>query len=1095
MKYRVGLDIGTASLGVAAFSLDKDNNPEQLVYSKVHIFDEPVEKAPGKLIAKKAKRRQCRMQRRQIDRRLFRTRQIVKLAKEIGLTLEPDSDSGRTLLEIRAKAAREKISLADMIRVFIHLGKHRGYAGEFRNRQNGGKGKLGEVESGSNDLKIKMTELAQQLGMTEVTVGQYLLHLVNTGKSSKLKIKEPQDTSIPEPNLYALRFQVESEFNLIWQTQASHYSELNKSHKGKPLKDQFYNAIFFQRPLKSFEVMVGQCPLEKTLARSPKAQMAFQNFRIEKTLADLRWGSGRGAVALTAEQKNEIRKLCQKNETVKFEKIYSQLTKAGHRAPINKNLNLERLSRDEIPGNKTISVFKKLDLVENWLLLSETTQIQVINFLADLGNPELLDDSKWHERLYTRSGSKRNYSDDFVNFINLIKDHPKFDQFTKMGFEGGRAAYSIKALKQLTAWMQSPWWSPDTKIGSNIDEYEAIRVLYPNSIDTKIQTKARLETLPKTGNDIVDGALRQVKKIVNNMIDQLGGPPAEIIVELSREMGVGLTLRSERENEASKNKKKNDSIKTELIQHNIAPSKSNIRRYKLWEQQDMRHCVYCTKPISLADAVNGAETNYEHIIPRSLTQVNLKLSEIALAHKGCNDEKGKRTPYQTWGDNPARWNIIVHRAEELRQKAKSTKNGDIRRSLYRKAKLLLLQDFESEVLTDESIDQFADSQLHLTSWISREVAEWLQSIAKTSVSKGQLTASLRRKWRLDTVIPEVRLKTGLPVLDTEGNVITQENFSCLFKDKEAEKRIDHRHHFIDAVVIALTSRALFQKIATQYRKDSEQNPQGRFGFRIGDLTPINNLREMTMQAVSDPELLSFKVDHYISGAFFQETPYGRGRSDANKLSSRVLIRDLVPKSSGKKTISKEDVLEVIEKIDGPLIKKVVLEVFNERIASGYSAENALREPIKRRFYGRDQIIKRVKVLRRENYSEAIEVRHVDSSSKEHKKLLLSDGYAYLEIDTANNIKPKLVTNYEAAKVTGIPARDSIIRVYKGDVVEHIINRERYRVCYFRALAKNCAVLPIVEPRSFDNAYKTAPKLSGVVRSIRFVEFISLYKMV
>lgn len=44
MRYRVGLDVGTASLGVVAVSLDNDKQPTDLVWRHVRIFDEPLKK-------------------------------------------------------------------------------------------------------------------------------------------------------------------------------------------------------------------------------------------------------------------------------------------------------------------------------------------------------------------------------------------------------------------------------------------------------------------------------------------------------------------------------------------------------------------------------------------------------------------------------------------------------------------------------------------------------------------------------------------------------------------------------------------------------------------------------------------------------------------------------------------------------------------------------------------------------------------------------------------------------------------------------------------------------------------------------------------
>lgn len=79
MRYRVGLDVGTASLGLAAVSLDENNNPIDLIWKHIRIFDEPLEKSQEGLKSKKAGRRAARMQRRQIDRRLGRTKRISAL--------------------------------------------------------------------------------------------------------------------------------------------------------------------------------------------------------------------------------------------------------------------------------------------------------------------------------------------------------------------------------------------------------------------------------------------------------------------------------------------------------------------------------------------------------------------------------------------------------------------------------------------------------------------------------------------------------------------------------------------------------------------------------------------------------------------------------------------------------------------------------------------------------------------------------------------------------------------------------------------------------------------------------------------------------
>ena len=915
MRYRVGLDVGTASLGVAAVSLDEKNNPTGLIWKHVRIFDEPLEKSQAGLKSKKAGRRAARMQRRQIDRRLGRTKRIAALLPLLGIRMEPSPDSGRTLPELRAIAARQQVGLQDLIRIFIRIGKRRGYAGEFRPKKEGAK--LGEVEGGNNDLKAEMQALAEAKGQKSITLGEFLYQRWLDGKPIKLKIKESDDKTTTDKNLYALRSQLEDEFNQIWQTQSAFYPVMLTEYEGKPLREVFHRAIFHQRPLKSVGGMVGSCSLEPTLPRAPRAQMAFQRFRIEKTLADLRWGAGKRAEKLTPEQKAVIRRLCDEKEVVKFEAIYKALAVAGCPKPETKGLNLDRLSRDEIPGNKANHVFRKLDMEQDWLALDERTQIQVINFLADLGSPEQLDDPVWHTRFAKADGTPRQLPSELVTFINKMKIHEKFDRLSKIEinrakFDGGRASYSIKALKTLTEWLDSPWWPENVQGEMRPDEEAAIRVCYPDSVIKKVALQARLGKPPVTGNDVVDGSLRQIRYVVNRMIGELGTTPEQIVVEMARDLSVGVAKRNERESENAKNRKARLEAEEQIRQHGVTVTPSRVRRYLLWKEQGAGHCPYCSKTITLADALNGAETEYEHILPRSLTQVGLKRSEIVLAHRSCNQEKGNRTPYQAWGHDADRWQVIQVRAKYF---------ADNKRD--RKAKLLLLEDFEQEVLTDESIDGFADRQFHQTSWIAKEAAQWLQSICKTpvSVSRGEMTAGLRRKWKLETVIPQARIDEGLPVLDEEGQVISPEEFAkyrdvweghrvldshgkldkLRHTDRKLNKRIDHRHHLIDAITIALTSRALFQQMARQYKLDSERvGADEKPRLRIGEALPLKNVRELALAAVKECPL-SIKPDRYPDGAIFQETAYGialKEGEDKSRLTLRVKIVELIDRKKG-----------------------------------------------------------------------------------------------------------------------------------------------------------------------------------------------------
>lgn len=1076
MRYRVGLDVGTASLGVAAFSLDNHNNPIDLIWKHVRIFDEPLEKSQAGLKSKKAGRRAARMQRRQIDRRLGRTKKIAGLAYLLVDKLEPSLDSGRSLLELRAKAAREQISLSDLIRIFIRIGKRRGYAGEFKPKNEGAK--LGEVESGNSDLNAEMQLLAATKGIESITIGEFLYERWLEGKPTKLKIKEADDKNTADKNLYALRSQLENEFDQIWQTQSIFHPQLNSQHQSKPLQAIFHDAIFYQRPLKSVSGMVGQCSLEPTLPRAPRAQLAFQRFRIEKTLADLRWGAGIKAEKLSSAQKIVIRELCDAKDVVKFDAIYKALETAGCPKPDTKGLNLDRLSRDEIPGNKTNHAFRKMNIEQEWLALNERTQIQVINFLADLGSPEQLDDPLWHKRFAKSDGTARQLPEPFVEFINQLKNNEKFERLSKMGFESGRASYSIKALETIIDWLATPWWPDNWQGELRPDEEAAIRVCYPHLSNQTIELVDKLNSPPVTGNSVVDGSLRQIRYVMNRMIQDLGEVPEQIVVEMARDLSVGISKRNERESENAKNRKARLEAEDQIQQHGVIVTPSRVRRYLLWKEQGAGHCPYCSKTITLADALSGAETEYEHILPRSLTQVGLKRSEIVLAHRSCNQEKGNRTPYQAWGHESERWQVIESRAKYFFDH----KN-------YRKAKLLLLEDFEQEVLTDESIDGFADRQFHQTSWIAKEAAQWLQCISKTpvSVSRGEMTASLRRKWKLETVIPQVRIEEDLPVLDQAGQVISPEQFEkyrdvweghkvldghgkldkSRHTDRKVDKRLDHRHHLIDAITIALTSRSLFQQMARQYKLDSEHTINNeKPKLRIGEALPLKNVRELALTAVRECPL-SIKPDRYPDGAIFQETAYGIALKDGESrglLTLRQPLNRLIDSKKG----TVDSARRAINNIVSSITREIVTKAFEARILQGYSAIMALTEPIYQEHYGKKIQIKRV-VCYTDNYSDnALQIVHQSRDGKEHIKRLRHNGYAYLETERTDGriLKQDLVTIEQAMKRKFKNTTENIFRLSKGDVVLNNDDGKRYRIGYF-TLEGNIFLIPHTDPRAFD----------------------------
>ena len=1044
MKYRLGLDVGTASVGLVALELDGKDRPVKAVYQSVRIFAEPLQpakKGGGVGEPKKAARRLARQQRRLHERRARQMKRIAQLARPMGLDPEKISaDKGQRIHEKRALAATSRVSLEDLLRVFLKMAKRRGYYGGFKVKKDN---KKGAVETGINELKAEMEKHQCE------TLGQYLWHRVKNDEHLRLK----------EEGLFADRQMLQDEFARIWAEQEKHHPVLKEKHREKSLRECFERAIVEQRPLKSPAPMTGNCSLEPMLPRAPMAQPVMQAFRIEKQIADLRWGSSRRAKSLSPEQREFIRKELQNKKEVKFTALYKALQKAGCPGPEGRELNLAHGDRETLTGDRTAGAMRTLKLQDKWEKMMAKHQISVINLLADMGSPEVFDAPEWDKNLMGSKGKERKIEPEVKEFIEAMLDTEKFGRLAKMGFDGGRASYSIKALEKLAAIMQK----------DGIDEHGAIEKAYPQN--QAEQLNATLSSHDLTGNTVIDVALRQVRWEVNRAINKLGGPPAQIIIELSRDMKAGPNTRKKRMKKMRDNEKRNKIAAKEINRcTGGSATPSQIKRYLLWEEQGKKYCPYCSVPINLSAAINGNQTEYEHILPKSLTRIGKKRDFLVLAHKSCNQDKEDKTPWQTWGQDKERWKIIEERAKQFEAGYKATIDGKERTFKRKgKARQLLIKDFETEALDEELIGEFSERQFQESARIAKACGKWLRRIcADVSVSRGLLTAHLRRTWGLDTVIPEVRYEEGMPVFDEDYQAseaetgqkeckISPKYFdkhrsywegrSTTSKDKRTtrrlNKRIDHRHHLVDALVIALTTPGLYQRMAMNYQQVSDA---GKRKPRLRAEPGLKqDIRPEALRLVRDCSP-RHKPDRWLGGNMFQDT--AKAIKEENGKQFYVYRKDLSALKKGD-----------IEKIVSETIRKEIEKEIKKRLEQGMTLEEALKKPIKDPEWNTP--IRRV-FLRGNEAKDAVKVEHGDRQSDLHKHLE-PEGYAYLEFDSKQaDSTPTLVRLHEAIKQGKQSTREDIVRFYKNDTVRDDKNGKCYIIKQFKEGRPSVFLCPITE---------------------------------
>jgi CRISPR-associated endonuclease Csn1 len=192
-----------------------------------------------------------------------------------------------------------------------------------------------------------------------------------------------------------------------------------------------------------------------------------------------------------------------------------------------------------------------------------------------------------------------------------------------------------------------------------------------------------------------------------------------------------------------------------------------------------------------------------------------------------NRYKGQRTPVDAYGGNEDKWNQITQQLSHWDKGLQGKKNR-----FYQDQNDLQKRDFIS-------------SQLNDTRYMSVLALQYLKQLgADITTNKGVLTSWLRHQWGLDELIGNVREKD----------------------------RVDHRHHAIDAVVIACMDRTLYRDMVS-LAKDLERS---RSELRMRDLhidPPWLGLRNDLKQHLA-AVIISHSVQRKLSGALHEETGVG-----------------------------------------------------------------------------------------------------------------------------------------------------------------------------------------------------------------------------
>lgn len=917
MQWRLGLDMGTNSLGWWAFELDTRAEIPVVCSSLdggVYIFSDGRE--PGKSgrvgDSRAVARRLARGMRRNRDRGINRRTEALRCLVDFGL-LPADRQARRHLFDssrgdtnpdrynpyrLRAEALERPLSRDELGRVLLHLALRRGFKSGRKERSDEDGGNLREMIGGLREA------------LAGRTLGQFLWHRIledrkreaQGGKAQGIRFRAGQEF-YPDRAMYA------DEFDAIRRIQEQ-YHDLNPED-WEAIRER---SVLYQRPLKPVEK--GACEFLPGEKRHWRDTPEGQDFRMYQELNALRWLDGNMAShPLDREQYIALLDaLLTRRSEVKFSSMRGRSFRRADGSPMfpaDSRFNLESDRRTGLKPHWIAAEMQGNDMLAPlWQAYASVDGDggklgDIFTELHDQADPETLRRKLAEDfgltgevaaalmdlKLPTATSSVSRRFMEMV--VPVMRDqglmyHEAVSQLADA--DGGALHHSHRPAagdrdnlpyygEILSGSMMGG--NPDASGDSN-PEYRFGRIANPT----------------------VHVALNALRRVVNSLIERFG-PPYEIHVELSRDLKSTREQRDRTVSEQARNEKENKRISKLLETHGIAHATAvDLKKVKLWEElgddELTRCCPYSGRVISFAQLLNG-EAEIEHILPFRRTLDN-SMANLTVAMKWANALKGNRTPFEAFseesGDGKIDWDDIRAAASKLPAN-KAWRFGPDAMERFEKE-----NDFIARQLTDNA-------------YIARSAMRYLgclNGVRSIVPNRGGLTALLRGKWGLNGILSDDNMKT----------------------------REDHRHHAVDAAVIGLADRRVLAEVSRLTGRSAD----GRIRIDVPDLSP--ELEDAIRERVSRI-VVAYRPDHGWQGGMFKETAYGFIKKDRrdpdlpeHDLVTRKPLLSLTPKEFGQ--------------IRDPDIRRAVETCLADAAESGEKPETALAR------FSRENGINRVRIL-------------------------------------------------------------------------------------------------------------------------------------
>lgn len=881
--YRLGLDIGIASVGAAVVQTNSFDNPCHLTEPDVRIFPAAECRENGKNNGKSAAvpRRECRSTRRRIRRKQLRMnciKQALQKADIINIDEFMKRYSDGTIpnvYQLRYEGLDRLLTDDEFAQILIHIAKHRGFLSTRRADKK-------DKESGAI---LAATSANQKLMMEKGyrTVGEmmYLDESFHTPCSSNEQgfIVTPRNKAKDyKHTIY--RSMLVDEVHALFDAQR----KLGNTKATETLESEYIEIMMRQRSydlgpglqadgtkspfaMDGYKSNAGECTFYKNETRAAKgtytAELSITLQKINNLKLVDRYGDGR---FLTDEEKQKILEYISKHKTMKYKTVKTllgidpmirfNLLNYGKKKKTKKES--EDKTKDDSTKKKSTKKSKtkaetseKTDKDSN----KEETELERINRIEDTVFVSMEFTLSYTDCLKTRiktlsETEKRDLFDEVGELLTSYKtDEARIEKLSNLGLTSeeidhlldlnpkGYARLSHKAMKEIEPYLVQGLTYDKACTAAGLD----FQVTYTGEKMKYLKGPEINNIINNIQSPVVRRSVAQTVRIINAIIRKYGSPQA-VNVELSREMSKSFLERKKAETAMELRHKENVKFCEEIKKLGInSPNGEDITRYRLWKDQN-GICLYSGEKIPTR-AMFTREYEIDHIIPYSISLDDRYQNKVLVKAKE-NQTKGNRLPYEYFGHDKTRWAAYENRVESLIK------------SDGKKAHLL------KKNYTKEDQREFTERNLNDTRYATTVVYNMILQYlylepyncdGKTKqvyAVNGAVTAYLRKRWGLNK------------------------------KD-----RTNDRHHAMDAVVIACCTDEMIAKV-TKYMQDRETAYSKN--FRIADeetgeiLTRSNFTREQYDEAygVRFPvpwETFREEIDLRI----FNDDPFGYLMKDRN----------------------------------------------------------------------------------------------------------------------------------------------------------------------------------------------------------------------